>query len=108
MPGDVDKFLNEPEPERMPLSEERELLLTIKEMIRDELRGVQQPAPAPAPNPEPNTNTNSNNVTGATFAAPLVVQYFNGDSPVKEPPVVEKQPEPAPAPAAEPAIPGPA
>ena len=97
MPADVDKFLDEPEPERMPLSEERELLLTIKEMIRDELRGVQQPV-APAPTPAPNTNTNT--VTGATFAAPLVVQYFNGDSPVKEPAVVEKKPEePAPAPA---------
>lgn len=97
MPADVDKFLDEPEPERMPLSEERELLLTIKEMIREELRGVQQQPAAPAPAP----TTNNNTVTGATFAAPLVVQYFNGDTLAPMPPKVEekKPEEPAPAPA---------
>lgn len=90
MPADVDKFLDEPEPERIPLSEERELLLTIKEMIREELRGAQQQPAAPAPAP----TTNNNTVTGATFAAPLVVQYFNGDTLAPmSPQVEEKKPE---------------
>ncbi len=83
-PADVDQFLEEPEPEKASLSEEEELLLKIKEIIRDELRGVPQQAP----------NTNNNTVTGATFSAPLVVQYFNGNNQVPEAPKEEKKPEP--------------
>ena len=87
MPSDVNQFLDEPEMERTPVQEERELLNTIRDMIRDELRGLQQPS-----SPTNNTNT----VTGATFSAPLVVQYFNGSTPVMEPAKEEKKPEPEP------------
>ena len=87
MPSDVNQFLDEPEMEKTPIQEERELLNTIRDMIRDELRGLQQPS-----SPTNNTNT----VTGATFSAPLVVQYFNGSTPVMEPAKEEKKPEPEP------------
>ena len=40
-------------------------------------------------------NQCGNTVTGATFAAPLVVQYFNGANPVEQKPA-EPQPEPEP------------
>ena len=92
-PADVDQFLEEPEPEK-PLSEEENLVRLIKDVIRDELRSVPQQAP----------NTNNNTVTGATFSAPLVVQYFNGNTPatetpkVEKQPIVEEQPKPQPAP----------
>ena len=79
-PADVDQFLEEPEPEKA-LTEEEKLVNMIKDVIRDELRAV----------PQPTNNTNT--VTGATFSAPLVVQYFNGNNQVPEAPKVEKEPE---------------
>ena len=79
-PADVDQFLEEPEPERA-LTEEEKLVNMIKDVIRDELRAV----------PQPTNNTNT--VTGATFSAPLVVQYFNGNNQVPETPKAEKEPE---------------
>ena len=79
-PADIDQFLEEPEPEK-PLTEEENLVRMIKDVIRDELRAV----------PQPTNNTNT--VTGATFSAPLVVQYFNGNNQVPETPKVEKQPD---------------
>ena len=107
------EFAEEPEPEReeqqpeQPVEEkveevvkdaEKEKLIDIiRELVRQEVKssGAQQ-------------NSNQT-ITGATFAAPLVVQYFNGTSPVQQPapapapaPVEEKKPEPEPAPAPEP------
>ena len=72
-------FAEEPEPE-----EEKEPELTaeaIRGMIRDELRGC-----------------NHGSVTGATFAGPLVVQYFNGPAPCQPAPQPQPEPKPEPAP----------
>ena len=108
------EFAEEPEPERpeeqpeQPVEdkveevvkdEEKEKLIDIiRELVRQEVRssGAQQ-------------NSNQT-ITGATFAAPLVVQYFNGTNPVQNQPapapapapVEEKKPEPEPAPEPEP------
>ena len=88
------KFEEEPEPERPVKDEKQELIDMIKELIRQEVRGGQQ---------------SNQTVTGATFAAPLIVQYFNGTNPTgpqqnvvpapaepekKEEPAPEKKPEP--------------
>ena len=67
-PADVNHFLPEPEPER-PASDTEQLLGMIKDLIHELKGGNNQP---------PVNNT----VTGATFSAPLVVQYFNGNTPV--------------------------
>lgn len=83
---DVKDFSPEPEVEELPTNgiNKDELREIIREIIREEL------AAHPA-----------NNVTGATFNAPLVVQYFNGVTPseapkaepVKEEPKEEVEPE---------------
>ena len=67
-------FQDEPVPEERHLSEQAELLNTLKELIH-ELK-LNQPS--------------NQTVTGATFGGPLVVQYFNGMNPT--------QPQPAPQP----------
>ena len=61
-------FADEPVPEERHLSEQAELLSMLKDLIH-ELR-LNQP--------------NNQTVTGATFSAPLVVQYFNGMNPVQQ------------------------
>ena len=78
---------DDPLPEFQPEPEEHddraELIAMIKDLIHDELKNIQ-----------PSNQT----VTGATFAAPLVVQYFNGMNPVQpqpeQPKPEEKKPEP--------------
>ena len=75
LPADED-----PLPEFVPEPEEHddraELIDMIKNLIHEELK-----------NHQPSNQT----VTGATFAAPLVVQYFNGMNPVQQP---QEQPKP--------------
>ena len=80
----VPAFQEEPEvEEELPHRDsEEELMEKIRNLIREELRNVnQQP--------------------GVQFSAPLIVQYFNGMGPAPAP-VEEKQPEPQPEPEPEP------
>jgi len=99
-----------PEEEKPHLDPQAELLATIREMIREEIRAAQ-------PKEEPKQNVNNQTATGANFNAPLIVQYFNGNTPVqpstpapapapepaKEPePVKEPEPQPEPEPLPEP------
>ena len=80
----VPTFQEEPEveEEKPHRDEEAELMEKIRNLIREELRNVnQQP--------------------GVQFSAPLIVQYFNGMGPAPAP-VEEKKPEPQPEPEPEP------
>ncbi len=94
----VPTFQEEPpvEEEGSHIDDEAELMNKIRELIREELRAVQQPS-QPA----------------VSFSAPLIVQYFNGMGPVqaqpapqpepkKEEPKEEPAPEPEPQPEPEP------
>lgn len=94
----VPTFQEEPpvEEEGSHIDDEAELMDKIRELIREELRAVQQPS-QPA----------------VSFSAPLIVQYFNGMGPVqaqpapqpepkKEEPKEEPAPEPEPQPELEP------
>ena len=83
----VPVFQEEPEveEEKPHRDEEAELMEKIRQLIREELRNVNQPQP------------------GVQFSAPLIVQYFNGMGPAPAPaPVEEKKPEPEPEPEPQP------
>lgn len=71
-------FEDEPTPEEDINGQD--LRSMIRDVIREEMGGGQ--------------NQCGNTVTGATFAAPLVVQYFNGSNPVEEKHEEPKQEEP--------------
>ena len=107
----------EPAPVAEPESkgcDKDELISLLRCIVREELDAREakaQPAPQAG-------NVNTNTVTGATFSAPLVVQYFNGMAPVaaqpapqpepkKEEPKEEPKPEPKPEPVKEEPAPAP-
>ena len=95
-----------PEEEKPQIDPQAELLATIREMIREEIRAAQPQKPEPQQNPQ---SVNNQTATGANFNAPLIVQYFNGNNPVQPStpapapaPEPVKEPEPIPEPVKEP------
>ena len=79
----------EEKPEEQPRDEKAELLELIRQLVREEVKA----------NGGQNNQNSNQTVTGATFAAPLVVQYFNGTNPTQPQQQVQPAPAPAPAPA---------
>ena len=86
-------------PAPAPAFDPKELAMLIRDIVRDELaRNNDKTVPSN------DSHTDNHSIVGATFAGPLVVQYFNSPLPgatpsvVATPAPVEQTPAPAPVP----------